>query len=177
MLTADTTVTWSPEQVLILRPRPYRGRAPPLSYQGIAPGSGVEPEINRVKAGLPTADGALPEWSRLPVPTRISRLTRAGSQPCATASCPRRDLNAHYQPPRDCASAIGLRGRGASSRCRPGQPVRTKDGRALAQEASLPGVESTTLLLIQSQGGMPAAHPVLVREEGPEPSRHEGTGI
>ena len=31
-----------------------------------APGAGVEPAISRVKAGSPTADGALPEWSRLP---------------------------------------------------------------------------------------------------------------
>jgi hypothetical protein len=31
-----------------------------------APGAGVEPAITRVKAGLPTTDGALPEWSRLP---------------------------------------------------------------------------------------------------------------
>lgn len=50
-----------------------------------APGAGVEPAIGRVKAGSPTADGALPEWSRLPVPTRVSCLTGAGSQPCATA--------------------------------------------------------------------------------------------
>ena len=174
MLTADTTVTWSPEQVPILQPRPYRGRAPPLSYQGSAPGSGVEPEINRVKAGLPTADGALPEWSRLPVPTRISRLTRAGSQPCATASCPRRDLNAHYQPPRDCASAIGLRGLEPPPGADPGHPP-YEGGAAAVRGGEAAGQGLEPRFATSGAAVLPLDDPALVREEGLEPSRHEDT--
>jgi hypothetical protein len=54
------------------------------------------------------------------VPTRVIRLTRAESQPCATAAYPRRDSNAHCQRPQRCASAIGLRGPGAFGRDRTG---------------------------------------------------------
>ena len=58
---------------------------------------------SRLPNGRSTA-GATGAWSRPPVPTRISRLTRPGSQSCATAWCPRCDSNAHCPAPHAGAS-------------------------------------------------------------------------
>jgi hypothetical protein len=69
-------------------PVPGVRSATELRGRELRPGAGVEPAISRVKANLPTADGALLEWSRLPVPTRVACLTGARSQPCATAGPP-----------------------------------------------------------------------------------------
>jgi hypothetical protein len=70
-------------------------------------------------------------WSRHPVPTRISRLTGARSQPCVTASLPGLESNQRAlgsEPRRDASNPPGIsaegairthRPRGLSSRGRP----------------------------------------------------------
>ena len=50
----------------------------------MVPGAGLEPACADFK-DRPGCQRPTSEWSRLPVPTRVSCLTGAGSQPCATA--------------------------------------------------------------------------------------------
>lgn len=135
------TSTWSPQEVPILWPRPYQGRAPPLSYEGMhcAPETGLEP----VCAGTKAQPGFLqptPEWSRPPVPTRISRLTGARSQPCATAKCARRDSDPHGPcgppAPRADASTVPPRALRAATRCRPGPSAVRRQSRSRARRPS-----------------------------------------
>jgi hypothetical protein len=61
-----------------------RRRSVRWSYRGDVPGAGLEPACADFK-DRPGCQQPTPEWSRLPVPTRVSCLTGAGSQPCATA--------------------------------------------------------------------------------------------
>jgi hypothetical protein len=61
-----------------------RRRSVRWSYRGSVPGAGLEPACADFK-DRPGCQQPTPEWSRLPVPTRVSCLTGAGSQPCATA--------------------------------------------------------------------------------------------
>src|SRR5215471_13991385 len=61
-----------------------RRRSVHWSYRGNVPGAGLEPACADFK-DRPGCQQPTPEWSRLPVPTRVSCLTRAGPQPCATA--------------------------------------------------------------------------------------------
>lgn len=99
------TAAGSPQEVPILRPRPYQGRAPPLSYEGTVPGAGLEPACAGFKV-QPGCQQPTPEQSRLPVPIRASRLTGARSQPCATAVCARRESNPQHPAPRADLSAV-----------------------------------------------------------------------
>lgn len=71
-----------------------RRRSVHWSYRGDVPGARLEPACADFK-DRPGCQQPTPEWSRLPVPTRASCLTGAGSQPCATAECAREDLNLH----------------------------------------------------------------------------------
>ena len=61
-----------------------RRRSVLWSYRGDVPGAGLEPACADFK-DRPGCQQPTLEWSRLPVPTRVSCLTGAGSQPCATA--------------------------------------------------------------------------------------------
>src|SRR5499427_7345761 len=61
-----------------------RRRSVRWSYRGSVPRAGLEPACADFK-DRPGCLQPTPEWSRLPVPTRVSCLTGAGSQPCATA--------------------------------------------------------------------------------------------
>jgi hypothetical protein len=61
-----------------------RRRSVHWSYRGDVPRAGLEPACADFK-DRPGSQQPTPEWSRLPVPTRVSCLTGAGSQPCATA--------------------------------------------------------------------------------------------
>jgi hypothetical protein len=89
--------------------RPSGSANSPTAHQ--EPPTGIEPAARQVQAGRSTRElkgnrspgairtrtadllwiatltpGSTTTWSRHPVPTRISRLTRARSQPCVTAS-------------------------------------------------------------------------------------------
>ena len=102
----------------------------PLELQRQRSGSRTRTCVRRFQ-GPAGMQQPTPEWSRLPVPTRVSCLTGAGSQPCATAGhrrkrwrslplhgplraqvlrayagagCPRCDSNAHCPAPHAGAS-------------------------------------------------------------------------
>ena len=156
-----------------------RRRSVHWSYRGSVPGAGLEPACADFK-DRPGCQQPTPEWSRLPVPTRVSRLTGAGPQPCATAGhrrkrwrslplhgpegdlrayagarCPRCDLNAQRTVPQTVASAIGLRGRGAAVRCRTGPSALRGRSRKPCAAASLPGKDSN----LDSRGSEPRGLP------------------
>ena len=104
--------------------------------------------------------------SRPPVPTRVTCVTRAGSQPCATASsCARRASN-----PQHPASRAGLSTRleyehiGAAIRCRPGSPALRGRGRSRARRRSWPSWPRTRKLRVQSPAGLPI--PLMAIEYG-----------
>src|SRR5215831_876240 len=134
-----------------------RRRSVHWSYRGNVPGAGLEPACADFK-DRPGCQQPTPEWSRLPVPTRVSCRTGAGSQPCATAGHRRkrwRSLPLHGPQggsvltpvlgalgagrthtctvPWTVASAIGPRGRGAATRCRPGPSAVRRRSRSRAR--------------------------------------------
>src|SRR5215831_1871322 len=92
----------------------------PLELQRQCSGSSPRTSVRRFQgpAGMPATH---PEWSRLPVPTRVSCLTGAGSQPCATA---------------------GHRRNGAATRCRPGPSAVRRRSRSRARRRELGNQDS-----------------------------------
>ena len=89
------------------------------------------------QAGLPVP--LPPIKSRLPVPTRVVRLTGAQPQPCAAAKYPRRDSNAHCLASHASASALGYEDEKPSSGADPdllpyeGKVTAVCDGHAAGQ--------------------------------------------
>jgi hypothetical protein len=59
-----------------------------------------------------------------------------------------------------CLLPVGLEDIGAAVRCRSGPPALRGRGRSRARRRRYRGWNRTSVLLIQSQGGMPTTHPV-----------------
>jgi hypothetical protein len=130
----------------------------PLELQRQRSGSRTSTCGHRFQGPAGDASNPPPEWSRLPVPTRVSCLTGAGSQPCATAGHRRkrwRSLSLRGQKAVSVLAPvpppIGLRGRGAATRCRPGPSAVRRRSRSRARRRELPSEDSNLDSLIQGQ--------------------------
>ena len=137
------------------------------SYRGDVPGAGPEPCVRRFQgpAGMPSnppRNGAATRCR--PGPPALqgqghSRVRRQGTgashggrfrftdqrglRAYAGAGCPRRESDPHCQRPWRCASyQIGLRGRGAATRCRPGSSAVRRRSRSRARRRGLGNQDS-----------------------------------
>ena len=63
----------------------YKGRVTTVCDGVVVRSAGVEPATSGISGRPLYQVGVRAHWSRHPVPTRITRLTRAGPQPCAAA--------------------------------------------------------------------------------------------
>lgn len=113
-----------------------------------------------------------PEWSRPSVPTRTSRLTGAGPQPCAAAYVSSVRLERTLPTPfKVVPPAIGLRGLRASGRPRTACLPLT---RGTLCQVSYRGVAAgqgfEPQLPDPGSGVLPLDHPALVGEAGVEPA-------
>ena len=106
--------------------RSYKER-PVTGPGGIVCQAGFEPATSRPSTWR-LCRWATSTWSRHPVPTRVSRLTGAGPQPCAAAKLPGQDSNLRAlgsEPRRDASNPPGTAyaARGSNSVPRSKNPV------------------------------------------------------
>ena len=171
----------------------------PLELQRRHPRSRTRTCMRRFQgpAGMPATNQ---DWSRLPVPTRVSCLTGAGSQPCATAGhrrkrwrslplhgaarglrayagagCPRCDSNAHCQRITLVPPAVGRRGRGAATRCRPGPSAVRRRSRSRARRRRCRARTRTLTPVAQNDVACPISRPGIEcarRDLNPHALRH-----
>jgi hypothetical protein len=133
---------------------------------------GLEPgrSLGQSQLGLPISPSA--HQSRPPVPTRVSPGTGGGPQPCTAAKCPRRELNPQHVAPQATASAIGLRGREAATRCRPGSSAVRRRSHSRVQRPSWSPWPRTRNLRGQSPAGLPI--PLVTIESDHHAGRSDG---
>jgi hypothetical protein len=113
----------------------------PATHPGMEPSPGADPGLlpyrGRVTA---VCDGKAPAQA---VAVVSASRTNGSLRAYAGAGCPRRESDSHCQRPRRCASyQIGLRGRGAATRCRPGPSAVRGRSRSRARRRELGNQDS-----------------------------------
>ena len=122
----------------------------PATHPGMEPSPGADPGFlpyrGRVTA---VCDGRAPAQAMAVV--SASR-TNGSLRAFAGAGCPRRESDPHCQRPRRCASyQIGLRGRVAATRCRPGPSAVRRRSRSRARRRSCRGRGRTYIAGVRAQ--------------------------
>ena len=165
--------------------RPSTG-ASAVGLRGIEPLPGVEPgDATRAtygsmpqrpadKASSAPADKATGQWSPRRVPPSASGLTRSVRSFGPKGSVCQAGFEPTTSRPRPGASAVGLRGHGVATRCRPGSPALRGRGRSRARRQSWPSWHRTRKLQVQSPAGLPDSPMAIGAEGGSRTRRPRG---
>jgi hypothetical protein len=158
VLTADTTVTWSLRSDSNGRPSPYRGDAlTSRATKARAGQAGIEPASSY--GSTPQRPYRQSNWPPEP-PIGFEPMSDAYKASALPAELQGRSVLGAI---RTCTThllkvvppTVGLRGRGAATRCRPGSPALRGRGRSRARRQSWPSWLRTRKLRVQGPAGLP----------------------